>query len=152
MRAHKFLPCVVNRPHHGAIYSGAPMAKKPIAPSDEEPGSRPLDDEKHERFADFISKGQADSEAYQMAGFKPDWGNCSGVRHTQIVTGSNSSHQNHLYQRPAQERKVKRENIKLELRFDKIEQSREYVTCSQATREYVLTGLIENCEIALGRR
>jgi hypothetical protein len=52
---------------------------------DEKPEDKPLDDVKHEKFAQEIAKGRKPSDAYVAAGFKRHEGNASRLRNSEPV-------------------------------------------------------------------
>lgn len=46
----------------------------------------PLDNHRHERFAQELAKGRSASEAYELAGYKPNDGNCIRLKgHERIL-------------------------------------------------------------------
>jgi len=113
------------------------MAEASQAPP---PGSEPLANLKWEKFAQYMAKGQSQADAYEMAGYKYDTANADKL------AGKSQIFARLRYLRSKRAEK---------LMADPVPEPRHPQASLgdiKPTRAYVLTGLVENVEIALGRR
>jgi len=88
-----------------------------------------LDNPRHERFAQELARGKSASQAYELAGFKPDRGNASKL------------HQEHSILQRVGELIDKREKVDLAATERVVEKL-------AITKEWVIEQLVENAQLA----
>lgn len=70
----------IKQSKRGGARKGAGRKRKPRAPK-----GKPLDNEKHEKFAQGLAEGKSKSEAYKEAGYEPHAGNATRLSQNEKV-------------------------------------------------------------------